>query len=627
MNVQSDKSRELLGLNADITRRDFVGTTLIASGAALLGTHACGRRDGTAAAWNGPGGVGDYSDANGNIRAVIDAAHGIRDGFYGADPVRQVEEEYELVVVGGGLAGLAAAYQYVRRGGKSCLIIENHPIFGGEAKANEFKVGPYRLIGPQGSNDTAVPGEAMGLAHEIWNELGIPREFDFAALSGTEREIRFAKDNYIPMHWNLDAADTAYYFDDNKSWARNIWLDGLSKAPWSSELKKELLRWRFDKGRYGPSDGRDAWLDSMSYADLLHNIMKFPKAVADYVDPIVSVAAYGVSADAVSAYAAKLIRLPGASEYPERDPLPTADKEYFGFPGGNSAIARHFVKRLIPDSIRGGAAFSEVLNNNVDFDALDRPGSQVRIRVNSTAIAVVERAGEGDVAVSYVKNGARHNVSGKAVVMASGNWVNKHIVHGFDDERLAAFDAFCYAPMLVVNVALRNWRCFEKMGASAIRWFDGLGFFANIRRPMKVGKESQPFDPSKPVILTLYIGFPKPGRDARTQGALGRQELFSTSYADYEILIRERLNDMLGAYGFDARRDIAGIILNRWGHAYTSPQPGFFFGTGDSPAPSVTARRPFGRICFGHSQLRGHQNWPGAVSEGVRAANEAIEMI
>ena len=56
---------------------------------------------------------------------------------------------------------------------------------------------------------------------------------------------------------------------------------------------------------------------------------------------------------------------------------------------------------------------------------------------------------------------------------------------------------------------------------------------------------------------------------------------------------------MFAPGGFDPRRDIAGIILNRRGHAYVNPQPGFFFGVNGKPAPrDVLRNRPHGRIAF-----------------------------
>ena len=73
-----------LGLDASITRRDFVGATLVGSGAMLLGAAAPAFAQGLPTSWNGYTGIGDYSRSNGNIASVVNAAHGIRDGIYEA---------------------------------------------------------------------------------------------------------------------------------------------------------------------------------------------------------------------------------------------------------------------------------------------------------------------------------------------------------------------------------------------------------------------------------------------------------------------------------------------------------------------------------------------------------------
>src|SRR6266566_1280019 len=128
-----------LGLNTSITRRDFIGATLVGSGAMLLGAPPPSRAQGLTAAWNGYAGIGDYSRSNGNIASVVNAAHGIHDGIYEAriDSAPQIDEIYDLIIVGGGFAGLIAAYEFHKvRPNSRCLVLDNHPVFGGEAKQN-----------------------------------------------------------------------------------------------------------------------------------------------------------------------------------------------------------------------------------------------------------------------------------------------------------------------------------------------------------------------------------------------------------------------------------------------------------------------------------------------------------
>jgi spermidine dehydrogenase len=209
--------------------------------------------------------------------------------------------------------------------------------------------------------------------------------------------------------------------------------------------------------------------------------------------------------------------------------------------------------------------------------------------------------------------------------MATGAWVNRRVVAGLPAAHAEAFGEFHHSAVLVANVALTNWRFLHELGMTACRWSGGFGFSCNIRRPMVVGDYRPPLDPDRPTVLTFYVPFYHPGLSVPEQGARGRMEMLGTSFADYEREIRRQMTRLFGAAGFDARRDVAGIILNRWGHAYVNPQPGFYFGRGGRPAPRDVVRERFGRIAFGHSEQEGHQNWPGATRNGVRAARQVME--
>ena len=101
-----------------------------------------------------------------------------------------------------------------------------------------------------------------------------------------------------------------------------------------------------------------------------------------------------------------------------------------------------------------------------------------------------------------------------------------------------------------------------------------------------------------------------------------------TSFSDYERRIREQFTAMFGDHGFDAKRDIAGIVLNRWGHAYLSPQPGFFFGKNGQPAPRDLLRAaPFGRIAFANTDLAGAMDHRNSILEAQRAVGQLLEQV
>jgi spermidine dehydrogenase len=288
------------------------------------------------------------------------------------------------------------------------------------------------------------------------------------------------------------------------------------------------------------------------------------------------------------------------------------------------------LKSLFPGAIEGQHSFSDILNRPVNFSALDNPSNDVRLRLESMAVRVEHDSSpeKSDlVSVMYSKNGQVYRLKARTVVMASAGWTNREVVMDLPDEYKEAYGHFDYSPVLVVNVALTNWRFLYKLGLTGCRWFDGFGFSCNMRKPMIVGDYRQPLHPDKPIVLTFYVPLHYPGLPVPEQGVRGRKEILSTSYRDYERQIIGQMSRLFGSAGFDPSKDIAGIILNRWINAYLNPQPGFFFGQDGKPAPREIIWKRFGRIAFGHSELNGHQHWIGAIEEGRSAARKVMELL
>lgn len=645
---QKSCSDSKLGLDRPITRRDFVGGTLLGTGTALLSTKAPAvLRDARAQTlplpltglgpdWTGPGGIGDYSHANGNTHKVINDAHGIRNGKYEKmfKNAFDTGELYDLVIVGAGFSGLSTAFRYHEdRPEGSVLILDNHAMFGGEAKQNEFEVDGYRLWAPQGSNGCVFPPnrtKPIGWHHRYWDKLGLPQEFKYQAAKGLNKDITIPRDIYGPMHIAWEQADQAYYYD-NHGMVMNPWNNGFREAPISDKLRLEYLQMETYKG-VPKKDHWHEWLDSMTYQEFLTNYVGVSDEVAPYLNPQTAAMGCGLGTDVISAYAAYEFVQPGVLSYKRHAGFEDPSEYVYlaSFPGGNTGIARHFVKALIPGAIKGSESLTEVLNNPVNFDELDKTNQPTRIRLSSTVAGVMHNGTPGsarDVSIIYYRDGKLHRVRAKHVVMASGQWVNRNVCKDIPPEYQQAMSTFHHAPMHTINVALRNWKFLEKMGVSAVRWFEGFGWFFSIRRQMMIdGKEPMPLDPSKPIAITMYNSFCNPGLPMPQQATTARMQLFSMSYSDVERGVREQFSKMFSPYGFDARRDIAGIISNRWGHAYVVSPPGFYFGRNGKPAPSDIIRKPFGRIAFAHSELTGVQLWTTAAEEGERAAKQVLDL-
>ena len=627
-----------------ITRRDFVGGTLIGSGAALLNAAAPGavRRaeaqtiaaplNGLDKSWTGPAGVGDYARSNGNTHDVVNAAHTFRNvGFKkqiaGA---RQSGEHYDLVVVGAGFAGVTAAYAYRKhKPDAKILILDNHKIFGGEARQNEFEVDGYKLWGPQGSTGAVWPLEAakkIEMYSHLWEELGLPTEFEWQDAENSDLKIPY--DTYTPMHLAWEATDLGWHFDGHPM-AVNPWSNRFRDVPLDDQTKQDLIWMEVYRQ---PPDREDwpQWLDTMTYKHFMKTEMGIDNPfIHDYLNPFAAAMGCGLGTDVISAYQAFNFIQPGVMQYSRR--LGAADPTDYvhlaSFPGGNTGILRHFVQRLIPDVFGKAESLSQVLANPIDWDTLDRKDAAVRMRLNSLVVNVHHEAKAGArdrVRVTYLNDGDMHALTADKVVMAGQQHLNKRVVGDLPDDHRDAMEQFFHSPMMVINVALRNWKFMEKLGVASVRWFgDQLGWFTTLRRQMLIdGEAPMPLDPAKPTVLTMYNSFCLPGMPVEQQTVAARMQMFGMPYAAIEKMVRDQFTKMFGGAGFDADRDIAGIVVNRQGHAYVVTPPGFFFGKDGGKAPSDVIRQPHGRIAFAHSELLGYQMWEGASHEGERAAEQ-----
>lgn len=637
-------------LGPDITRRDFVGTTLAGTGAALLASSAPARAQTPGLSmtdigpdWDGYGGVGDYAGKNGNTAEVVRAAHDtIRNRSFDAaiDGARDTNETYDLIVIGAGIAGLAAAYTFRKEHPTgTVLILDQHAIFGGEAKTNEFDVDGHRIAGPQGSTGIVVPfsrAKAVNMVSHFSEEIGLPTEIVYQEPKGLKKDILIPEDVYSPMHVAWERSDIGYFYPGH-GWVKNAWHSGFKDAPIAETAKAALMK--LEMFRTPPRrDDWQQWLDSITYEQFIRDVVGIDgddlKVVTDYLNPQMAAMGCGLGADVVSALSAFNFLQPGVNgyaRYSDGGSDPTDDIYLASFPGGNSIIARKFLKYVIPDAITGENTIQDVHFGKVNWEALDRVGAQARLRVSATVIGVAHDSGleaAKGVVVTYVKDGKVYKSKGKAAVCAGQQHVNRHICRDAPSTHKGAMAEFHHAPFLVVNVAVRNWKFLEKLGVASARWFNGFGWYTSLRRNVVIdGKEPQPLNPKKPFVLTMYNAFCMPGVPFPDQCTAARMAMFSMPYSEIERSIKAQFSEMFGEYGFKADRDIAGIITNRQGHAYIVDPPGFFFGKNGKPSPLDVMKTQYGRISFGHSERSGAQMWETAAHEGERAAKQALERI
>jgi spermidine dehydrogenase len=626
----SERDDKSLGMDRRICRRDFLNSTLLASGSLLLSPLAPKDLLAQGKDWTGYGGVGDYENSNGNTAEVMDAGHQIRDHVFDNAPANAVDtgEIFDCVVVGGGISGLAGAlFFHDQTGGKrSCLVLENHPMFGGEAKRNEFIVDGQRLMAPQGSDHFQVPYPYSFIAR-FYDLIGIDwHKFKYQAWGSSSPEI--------PLGRTFEAMPepVGYYFGQKfgqqpGEWLIDPWKNKFQGVPIPAAMKKELLQWREKSARAEnkpvfeyPGDAASRRLDGMTVEEHLMEQGLSRETIRTMLPDEGS--GFGLGPDVLSAYTEYAFEeLHSVDDSPETG--------WYAFPGGNAGIARHMVKTLIPDSIAGPRTLSAICGNKVNFAALDRSGQPARIRLGATVVRVEhEKQPQSSefVWVTYTQGGKIYRLKARSVVMAGGCWTTKLVVRDLPASHREAYAQFYRSPCMIANVAVRNWRFLYKLGISSAQWVEGIGSFTSVHKVPLFGGVPPTIGPDSPTVITLKVLYCYPGQPIEEQGNRGRLELLSTSYRDYEQKIRQQLTDMFSQSGFDARRDIAGIVLNRWGHAYVNPQPGFFFGKDGKPAPRELLRAaPFGRIAFANTDLSATPDHKTAVLEAHRAVGQLLD--
>jgi len=253
---KNSRADHALGMNSEITRRDFLGSTLLASGAALLGANSPARllaaqsSTNPALDWNGFSGVGEYANANGNTWEVLSAGHKLRDASFEKSlaSAQDTGEILDCVVIGGGISGLAAALFFKRQAAPNAtvLVLENHPIFGGEAKQNDFQVNGQRLTAHQGSAIYFAQYPRSFLA-QFYDSIGLKEPYlDYQKWSDPGPEMTIGRTPYDSA--GMSAGQYGFWFGANFGTAPGgVWqIDPVGRkfanAPFPDATKKELLR-------------------------------------------------------------------------------------------------------------------------------------------------------------------------------------------------------------------------------------------------------------------------------------------------------------------------------------------------------------------------------------------------
>jgi spermidine dehydrogenase len=617
-----------------ITRRDFLnGVAVAVTGAAVAGPAGMPAAAGVPA--TSP--AADYPPARTGLRGShvgsFEAAHRLRDGSPFDLSGAVVAERYDLVVVGAGLSGLAAAHEYRRRRPHGrVLVLDTNDDFGGHAKRNEFEVDGKLIIGYGGTQSIDSPRTkysrvSMALVEELGIDLArFETAFDqkFYEHWGLNQAIFFKKESFgVDRLVRRPFASWNQWTDNTPDQtALAAYIDELPLNARARTQLEDMLRADRDVLAGHTAAERLAILEHVSYSDFLRKYWDADDDVLKYLQTRTH-DLWAVGIDAVPA--SMTLHLPGlAVQQKVLAGLVGEEEEpyIYHFPDGNATIARLLVRKMIP-GIAPGTTMDDVVLARFDYGRLDLPGQPVRIRLGSTAVDV--RNVTGGVEVAYVRDGAVKRVAAQACVLACYHAMIPYLAPETSADQRAALHANVRAPLVYVNVVARNWEPWRKLGVAMIDNPGGT-FAAYLDFPVSLGTYRFSSDPSQPICLHLFHTptLPNQGLDMRQQFRAGRARLYATSFADYEREMRDELGRMLGPAGFDFDRDVAAITVNRWPHGYAySPTPLF-----DDPKHQAhiarLARRRIGRIAIANSDSGWDAYTNVAIDEAHRAITELL---
>ena len=614
-------------MGADISRRDFLNGISIAIGASFLPSpgSATAHAAQDVSGYYPPGLTGMRGSHVGSFETAHAAIGGKR---WRAD---DTGEQYDLIVVGAGISGLSAAYFYQKAVGKSAkiLILDNHDDFGGHAKRNEFEIDGRLMIGYGGTMSLEKPGGYPKIAKELIRDLGIDTQRFYTAFDrklyesfGLKRGTFFDKETFGSDHLAVgEITDPSL----------------LKQIPMSDAAKSELARLLADDRDYLPDMStaeRVDLLNNISYEEFLREYAGIGAEVLRYIRPL-PLNVWAIGSDAYPAAAAWSGDYPGFADLDLGfDPHNKEDSEpfIFHFPDGNASVARLLVRRMIP-SVAAGNTMEDIVTARFDYSELDHPDSRVRIRLSSTVVHAEHSDDklQGDVRVSYVRDGEAKLATAAKVVMAGYHAMVPHICPELPKEKAGALSNATRAPLVYTNVLIRNWTSWAKLGLHRAYCPGSYHHSAMLDFPVSLGDYQFAKTPDEPIIVHLTRVPLAPGLSAKDQFAAGWRDLLTTSFASFERNIRDQLGRMLGDGGFEPARDIAGITVNRWPHGYAygydakNKRIAFQHALWpDQDKPWLNARKRFGNISFAGTDAAAEAMTENAIVEAHRAVNDLL---
>jgi glycine/D-amino acid oxidase-like deaminating enzyme len=501
------------------------------------------------------------------VGASADLGHRLRE----PPPPRPADENWQrvgVVIAGGGIAGLSAAWRLARAGFDDFVLLELEPAVGGTSRWGKSPIISY----PWGAHYLPAPMKENRALLLLLREMGVVEGtnpdgepvYAEEALCRDPHERVFHRGHWyegLYLHPGADEEDEAQrraFFREVDSWV--AWRDGRGRKAFALPVAS------------GSDDAEVTALDRLSMAEWLErrgwNSSRL-RWVVDYAcrDD------YGTTPEHTSAWAglfyfASRRRKPGA----ESQPLLT-------WPEGNGRLAAHLARKA-RGKVRTGLAVADI----VPTDPAGRRG-----------VDVVALAAGGKRLLGF---------HAEQVIFAAPQFLTRYVLRPYRESPPAHVRQFRYGSWMVANLHLRD-RPAE--AGVPLCWDNVLYESPSLGYVVATHQRGLDFGPT---VFTYYYPLTDPDPDA------ARRKLLTLGWAEWaEVALADLERAHQDIRGLTQRLDVM-----RWGHAMVRPSPGFVWG-----GARRAGARPYRGVHFAHSDLSGLALFEEAFYHGVRAAEEVLK--
>lgn len=541
--------------NGEVNRRTFVKQTSVGLAGLLIGPWAL---DACV-----PSPAQSLDHIGGGLRGANHAVgHLLRSGASLPLPTQTVETD--VLIVGGGIAGLSAKRWLHRRGVADVLLMEMDNGLGGNSAYGQNAVSAY----PWGAHYLPVPDprnrELLDFLAEIgtitgFNADGLPIYNEYHLCHDPQERLLIhgywqeglVPDRGVPA---ADKAQIARFFGLVDQLKRAVGNDG-----------RDAFAIPLDRSSADPQYRR---LDQQTFAEYLTE-QGFTSPYLRWYLNYTCKDDYGATLDTTSAWAGLHYF---ASRKGQGQSVTASD--VLTWPQGNGFLL---------DYLKPKPGQSAALTNRLAYDLREVDGG-VRVLTYDTL-------GKKTVAIQARK-----------VLLATPQFVTRHLLKALDPDRAALTDGFHYAPWVVANLTVDAL----PQGKGMPLCWDNVGYGTASVGYITANNQDLSDQPKR--VITVYWPLTDTAPD------LARRQAYQTTYADW---LQKALAELETLHpGVTAHVREAEVVV--WGHGMIAPTPGFIWGEARQRAMQPIRDRIF----FAHSDLSGVSIFEEAFYQGIRAAEK-----